>query len=83
MATSLTPVRKQALLYLEVAEREGRQMRVSNETNSNSGYLHWKPAGWLMETGLAEEVRMPTGTYLQITAAGRDIAAALNTSPKD
>lgn len=77
--TPLTPARKRALaILLNTALHDPHPLRISNETHDEA--IYWQVAEWLITNGLVERV---AGEYIQLTAAGRDIAAALPSSGQE
>jgi hypothetical protein len=68
----LTPARRRALEVLTAAERDGRPVRISNETNDAAVY--WQSAAWLQQNGLAVSTWSPQGQRIQLTDAGRHAA---------
>jgi len=69
----LTPARRRALNVLAAGHRDGRALRVSNETND--ACVYWQSADWLVANGLA--VITDAGQRIQLTDAGRHVAGAL------
>lgn len=68
-APKLTPARRRALATLVLADRQGRTLRISNETND--GCVYWQSAAWLQRENLAVSFWTPTAARIELTDAGR------------